>query len=83
MHKSEKLRNACSSPRKDEYSKIPTGKYVVPHEQIRIVNPNGGKQGGIPERESPGIENPKGVLSWRQKELIPRCQRDNFAPTEF
>ena len=21
--------------------------------------------------------------SWRQTELIPRCQRENFAPTEF
>ena len=41
------------------------------------VNPNGGKQGGIPEKESTGIANPKGDPSWRQKELIPRCQRDN------
>ena len=66
-----------SLPRKEKYSKTPTGKYVNPHERISIVNPNGGKQGGISERESPGIANPKGDPSWRQKELIPRCQRDN------
>ena len=53
------------------------GKNVVPHEQIIRVNPNGGKQGGIPEKESPGIENPKSDPSLRQTELIPRCQRDN------
>ena len=33
----------CSSPRKEKYSKSQTGKYVVPHEQISRVNPNGGE----------------------------------------
>ena len=52
-------------------------KYLVPHKRISIVNPNGGKQGGTTERESTGIEKPKGDPSWLQKELITRCQRDN------
>ena len=73
----QKNSNICSSPRKDKYSKSPTGKYLVPHERIIRVNPNGGKQGGIPEKESPGIANPKGYPSWRQTELIPKCQREN------
>ena len=30
-----------------------------------------------PENESPGIFILKGDPSWRQKEVIPRCQRDN------
>ena len=67
----------CSYPRKENYSKSPTGKYVVPHEQISRVDPNGEKQGVIIEKESPGIANPKGDPSWRQTELIPRCQQDN------
>ena len=41
------------------------------------VNPNGGKQGGIPEKESPGIENPKSDLNRRQTKLVPRCPRGN------
>ena len=69
--------NRYSSPRKEKYSKYPTGKYLVPHEWIRILNPNGGKQGGIPEKESLGIANTKGDRSWRQTELIPRCQLEN------
>ena len=56
-------RNSCSSPRKDKYSKPPTEKCVVPHERIIRVNPKGEKQGVIPEKESPGIANPKGYLS--------------------
>ena len=69
--------NACSPPRKEKHIKTPTGKYVVPHEQISIVNPNGGNRIGIPEKESPEIPNPKEYLSWRHKELITRCQQDN------
>ena len=69
--------NWCSSPRKEKNSKPPTGGNIVPHKQIIRVNPNGGKKGGIPEKESPGIANPKGDMSWRQTELIPRCQREN------
>ena len=67
----------CSPPRKEKISKPPTGENVVPHEQISRVNPNGGEQEGIPEKEYPGIANPKEDPSWRQTELIPRCQRDN------
>ena len=37
------------------------------------VNPNGGKQGGIPEKESPGIMNNKSDPNGRQKELVPLC----------
>ena len=53
------------------------GKYVGPHERIRRVNPKGGKQGVIPEKESPGIANTKGYPIWLQTELIPRFQREN------
>ena len=53
------------------------GKYAVPHKLVSLVNPNGGKQGGKPERESTGIENPKGDPSWHQKELFTRCQGEN------
>ena len=69
--------NKCSPPRKDKHSKTLTGKYVVPHERIIIVNPNGRKQREIPEKESPGIPNPKQDTSWRQNKLFPRFQRDN------
>ena len=48
----------------------------VPSEQTIKVNPNGGKQGGIPEKESPGIANNKSDPNGRQKELIPRCPRE-------
>ena len=68
----------CSSPRKEKYSKSPSGKYLVPHEQISRVNPNEGKQGGIPEKESPGITNHKGDPSWRQTEIIPRCWQEKL-----
>ena len=53
------------------------GKNVVPHKQTIRVNPNGGKQGGISEKESSGIANPKGDPSGRQTELVPRCPREN------
>ena len=49
----------CSSPRKEKNSKPPTGENVVPCKRTIKVNPNGGKQGGIPEKEYPGIANPK------------------------
>ena len=62
MHMNEDL---YSSPRKEKYSKSTTGKYVVPHELISRVNPNGGKQGGIPKKESPGIVDPKSDLNGR------------------
>ena len=64
-------------PRKEKNRKPPTGENVVPCEWIFRVNPNGGKQGGIPEKEYTGIENPKGDPSWRRTKLIMRCQRDN------
>ena len=41
------------------------------------VNPNGGKQGGIPEMESSGIANNKSDPNGRQKELVPRRPRRN------
>ena len=69
----------CSSPRKEKHSKTQTGKYIVPHERISIVNPNGGKKIGIPDKESPGIPNPREDTSWRQNELIPMCQRENYS----
>ena len=61
----------------DEKCKPPTGENLVLHERINRVNPNGGKQGEIPEKESPGIANPEGNPSWHQTELILRCQREN------
>ena len=36
------------------------------------INPNGGKQGVIPEKESQGIANNKSDPNGRQKELVPR-----------
>ena len=41
------------------------------------VNPNGGKQGGIPKKESLGIANNKSDPNRRQKELVPRRPRGN------
>ena len=41
------------------------------------VNPNRGKQGGIPEKESPGITNKKSDPNGRQKELVPRRPQGN------
>ena len=70
-------RNMCSSPRKENNSKPPTGENVVPCERKIKVNPNRGKQGGIPKKESPGIANPKGNPSGRRTELVPRCPREN------
>ena len=69
--------DCCSSPRKENNSNPPTGENLVPHEQISRVNPSRGKQGGISEKEYKGIANTKGDQSWRQTELIPRCQREN------
>ena len=42
------------------------------------VNPNGGKQGVIPKKESPGIANNKSDPNGRQKELILRRPRGNY-----
>ena len=50
---------------------------MVPRKQTIRVNPNGGKQGGIPEKESPGIANNKSDPNGRQKELVPRRPREN------
>ena len=41
------------------------------------VNPNRGKQGVIPEKESPGIVNNKSDPNGRQKELVLRRLRGN------
>ena len=40
------------------------------------VNPNGGKQGGITEKGSPGIRNNKSDMNGLQKELVPRRPRE-------
>ena len=61
----------CSSPRKENNRKPPTGENVIPRKQIIKVNPNRGKQGGIPEKESPGIANTKGNPNGHQTELLP------------
>ena len=53
------------------------GENVFPPEQTIKLNPNGGKQGGIPEKESPGIANPKRDPNGRQTELVPRRPREN------
>ena len=45
--------------------------------------PQQGKSKRNPQEESPGISNPREDPSWRQKEVIPRCQRENFVPTKF
>ena len=42
------------------------------------VYPNRGKQGGTPEKESPGIANPKSDPNWRQTKLVPSRPRENF-----
>ena len=41
------------------------------------VSPNGGKERGIPEKESPGIVNNKSDPNGCQTELVPRRLRGN------
>ena len=41
------------------------------------VNTNGGKQGGTPKKESPGIVNNKSKTNGHQKELVPRRPQGN------
>ena len=67
-----------SSPTKEKNRKPPTGENVVPRERTIRVNPNRGKQGGIPKKESPGIANHKGDPGGRQMELVPRFPRENY-----
>ena len=50
---------------------------VVPREQTIKVNPNGGKQGGTPKKESLGIVNPNSNLNRRQTKLVLRRPRGN------
>ena len=57
--------------------------HVVPQESWRRVNPNRGKTKRNPLEEYLGIPNLKEDPSWREKEVIPRCQRECFAPTKF
>ena len=71
------LWHLCSSTRKENNSKPPTGENVVPRKRTIRVNPNEEKQGGIPEKGYPGIANPNGDQSWRQTELVLRCPREN------
>ena len=72
------VREKWSSPRKEKNRKPPTGVNLVPRKRKIRVNPNGGKQGGITEKESPGIANAKGDPNGRQTELVPRFPRENF-----
>ena len=67
----------CSSPRKEKNSKIPAGGNVVPRKRKIKVNPNRVKQRGIPEKEYPGIVNPKSDPNGRQKKLVPRRPQGN------
>ena len=53
------------------------GKMVFLAKKTIKVNPNGGKKGGIPEKESPGIANNKSDPNGRQKELVQRRLRGN------
>ena len=69
--------NLCISPRKEKNRKPPTGENVVPREQTIKVNPDEWKQGGIPEKESPGIANPKSDPNGRHIKLVPRRPRRN------
>ena len=67
-----------SSPIKEKNSKPPTGENVVPRERTIKVNTNRGKQGGLPEKESTGIVNPKSDQNGRETELVPRRLQENF-----
>ena len=67
----------CSSPRKEKNSKPPTGGNVFPCKETIKVNPNRGKQRGIPEKESPGIANNQSDPNGRQTELVPRRPQKN------
>ena len=71
------VKGEWSSPRKEKNSKPPTRENLFPRKRTIRVNPNGGKQGGIPEKESLGIANPKVDLSGCQTELVLRCPREN------
>ena len=53
------------------------GENVVTREQTIRVNPKGGKQGGTPKKEFPGIANTKGDPNGRQTELVPRRLLEN------
>ena len=66
-----------SSPRKEKNSKPPTREMEFLANEIIKVNPNGGKQGGIPEKESPGIANPKSDPNRHQTKLVRRRLRGN------
>ena len=65
-------REKWSSPKKEKNSKPPTGETEFLANKTIKVNPNRGKQGGIPEKKSPGIANNKSDPNGRQKELVPR-----------
>ena len=67
-----------SSPKKDKNRKPPTREYVVTRKWTIRVNPYGGKQWGIPEKESLSITNPKGDPNGHQMELVPSRPRGNF-----
>ena len=53
--------NSFSSPRKEKNIKPPTEENIVPHKQISRVNPNKGKQGGIPRRNIWELQIPKDI----------------------
>ena len=74
---SKDVMHQWSSPRKEMNRKPPIGENVGPRERTIRVNPNGGKQGGIPKKESPGIANPKGDPNGHQTELVLRRPQRN------
>ena len=65
------------SPIKEKNRKTPTGENVVPRKKTIRVDPNRGKQVGVPKKESPGIANPKGDPNRRQTELVLKLPREN------
>ena len=53
------------------------GGNIVPRKRKIKVNPNGGKQGGIPKKKSLWIANHKGDPNRRQTEIVPRRPQEN------
>ena len=54
-----------------------------PHKNLENSKPQQVKSNRNPPEESLGMSNPKEDPSWRKKEVITRCQRENFASMKF
>ena len=54
------------------------GENVVPRDRTIRVNPNRGKQGRIPKKESTGIANPKGDPSGPSNGIISEVPAGKF-----